>query len=469
MAAWKQNLVTLSSTLGPEMMSVIESWGPEYNSLLEEYLADPNGEMGQKFYTEMLEATGQGAAGAQSTASQYQAAGSDNIQAYSDALQSNTAPNEAAQIIADGVAGELSRADYSAITTELARAMRALSGDLVEGWNVSALPPHLRMGFQVGQGAKAKFGRELESLQAGLERQVQQQLTVVSSRKQLAGTAWVFGDIPESIQIPTNGIVATGFPALRDETAQVAETLCTNLAEAKASHAQGLARLACLALPAPYKWIVGQLSYQDKIILAASPYPSVPELLADARFAVVVELVHRHNPWAIREQSQFNKLVTAIRPDQVEASLRVVKIAVDALRVLATVQERLEQLEPASQTAQDVSVQVADLIFPGFLHVISPQWLPRLPTWLNGVALRLQNARTDSYRDEARMEQLAPVLDAYAQLLDAHPASTPEIDHIGYLIEEFRIQLFAQSLRTAETVSAKRILKAIAEVTTALA
>ena len=117
MAAWKQNLVTLSSTLGPEMMSVIESWGPEYNSLLEEYLADPNGEMGQKFYTEMLEATGQGAAGAQSTASQYQAAGSDNIQAYSDALQSNTAPNEAAQIIADGVAGELSRADYSAITT----------------------------------------------------------------------------------------------------------------------------------------------------------------------------------------------------------------------------------------------------------------------------------------------------------------------------------------------------------------
>ena len=64
------------------------------------------------------------------------------------------------------------------------------------------------------------------------------------------------------------------------------------------------------------------------------------------------------------------------------------------------------------------------------------------------------------------MAQLEPVLDAYDAVLRAHPTRGPAIDRIGYLIEEFRLQLFAQTLRTVETVSAKRILKAIAEIGT---
>ncbi len=348
-------------------------------------------------------------------------------------------------------------------TEELGRALLALTGETAEGWDPAALPDHLRMGFLVGKGPKAEFSRDLESLQAGLDRQVQQKLATSSPRKRLAGRTWVFGRIPESVTVRDQGVTATGYPALEDETSQVAETLATTLDEATARHHRGLARLVGLALPEPYRWVVAHLTNPDKIALAASPYPSVPDLLADARLAALADLIGRQDPWAVRDQAAFDALVASVRPDQVEATHRVVQVAAEALRALAGVQEGLGAIDPGSETFQDVSDQVADLVFPGFLHVIGPAWLPRLPVWLRGAGLRVQAASTDPRRDQTRMDQLLPVLDAYAALVDAQSHPTPETDRIGYLIEELRLQIFAQTLRTVETVSPKRILKAIAE------
>ena len=349
-------------------------------------------------------------------------------------------------------------------TAELSRALLALTGEPVSEWDVSALPDHLKMGFAVPSGKKTEFSRDLESLQAGLGRQVKKKLATSSPRKRESGTTWVFGRMPETVSIRDHGITVVGYPALKDETTKVSEDLLTDKGKAEASHLGGLTRLVSFALPEPYKWVIAHMTNPDKIALGSSPYPSIPALLADARLAAISESVSRHDSWTVRDQAGFDALVTDVRPDQVEATHQNVIHAAESLRAAARVRQLLSGLHHSSYLFQDVKNQTDNLVFDGFLHVIGSQWLPRVPVWLKGAEMRLQSAATDPRRDEVRMSQLDPVLDAYSDLLDAHPDSNPEIDRIGYLIEEFRLQIFAQTLRTVETVSAKRILKAISEI-----
>jgi ATP-dependent helicase HrpA len=141
-----------------------------------------------------------------------------------------------------------------------------------------------------------------------------------------------------------------------------------------------------------------------------------------------------------------------------------VTICAEALRISSRVRQLLAGVDPESGLSVDLSYQMDNIIFDRFLSVIPPVWLTRVPVWLRGAEMRLHSAATDPRRDPPRMAQMTPVLDAYSQLIEAHPAPNESIDRIGYLIEEFRLQVFAQSLRTIETVSAKRILKAIADI-----
>jgi ATP-dependent helicase HrpA len=349
-------------------------------------------------------------------------------------------------------------------TEELDRALHALTGETITGWDPQALPDHLRMGFLVTTGQSTQYSRDLETLQSDLSRQVLSKLEKSSTRKRESGTTWVFGSMPENLSIKDHGVTVTGYPCLKDEVTQVSEVLFTSLDQAQSSHRQGLARLIGFNLPEPYKWVIAHLSNQDKIALGSSPYPSVPDLLADARFVAVTNLISGHDTWAVRDEPTFTEMVTCVRPDQVDSTHATVLLAAESLRIASGVHQLLAKCDQNSYLVQDTSSQIDSLIFNGFLHVFPTQWLARVPTWLRGIEMRIKSAMADPRRDESRMEQMDPVLDAYAELMDAHPQSSQEIDRIGYLIEEFRLQVFAQSLRTIETVSSKRILKAMAEL-----
>ncbi|MDR0783485.1 MAG: DUF3418 domain-containing protein, partial [Propionibacteriaceae bacterium] len=178
--------------------------------------------------------------------------------------------------------------------------------------------------------------------------------------------------------------------------------------------------------------------------------------------AAIRDLAAPHHPWSIRDEPSFTALVTKIRPDQVETTFTRVKTAAAALTETTKLRANLAPHPP--YLVADITHQLDNLIFNGFLTATPTQWLARIPTWLRGASMRLDQASRDPNRDETRMDQLDPILDAYDALLSAHPDPHPDIVRIAYLIEEFRLQLFAQTLRTVETVSPKRIMKAIAEV-----
>ena len=115
-------------------------------------------------------------------------------------------------------------------------------------------------------------------------------------------------------------------------------------------------------------------------------------------------------------------------------------------------------------TREDVSAQLGNLVFDGFISFTTDPWFTHLPRYLRAASMRLDAARADPGRDEGLLAGLDELAAEYDELCDAQPDGPlpGPVEDIGFLLEEYRVQLFAQRLGTSRTVSPKRIRQAIA-------
>ena len=345
---------------------------------------------------------------------------------------------------------------------ELSRALTALTGEPILDWNSEVVPEHLRPLFRVHDGASTHTSRDLGVLQEQLGRQTHAVLSQASTHR--VGTTWVFDHLAEQVILKRGDIEVPAFPALQDAATSVREVFAATMAQGRRVHRGGIGRLVALALPNPANGIVAHLSSANLAMLATGPYDSVSALLADARDAAIGSLIP--DAWKIRDGASFDALVAEVRVDQAQAMSHVVDLAATILARYDAVTTRLARFS-GFELVRDARDQLDDLVFEGFLRAIPTEWLRRLPIWLDGISRRLDGALANLARDSVRQGELAPVLCAYDALVAAHPEPGDEIDRLGYLIEELRLQLFAQPLRPVQTVSVKRILAAIAEAGTA--
>lgn len=360
-------------------------------------------------------------------------------------------------------------ADHSRfLHAELARALRALTGVLVEDdqWRPEAVPEHLRVRFQVVErGREVEHGKDLAVLQQHLAERLQATLTRASRGTARTGaTAWEFGTIEADRTIRRGGIQAVGHPALRDDGDSVALFLAESPEAAAASHERGIRRLLVLVNPDPTRWVVSHLGAQERLWLGTSPYPGVPELLADARLKAVDRAARAHgDPALVRDERSFTELAAQVRADQADVMRRVVATASAALGWARQVRADLPGAPEA--TREDVTAQLENLVFPGFISFTTDPWYDHLPRYLQAASMRLDAARADPARDEGLLAGLDELAAEYDELCAAQPPGPlpRPVEDIAFLLEEYRVQLFAQRLGTSRTVSPKRIRRAIAE------
>ena len=124
---------------------------------------------------------------------------------------------------------------------------------------------------------------------------------------------------------------------------------------------------------------------------------------------------------------------------------------------------RVRDTAPAA--AADITEQVANLVFPGFLAATPYEHLVDVPRYLRAVSVRVTALATAPARDAQGFATITRVEDAYAELVaQAPPGRLPDfVDEVGWMIEELRVSLFAQTLRAKQAVSEKRLLSAVAE------
>ncbi len=350
----------------------------------------------------------------------------------------------------------------------LGQALTQLTGVVVEPswWRDDHLPSHLRPLFVVtDRGREVARGEDLVALQQRLSAQVARKLTRSAGNLTASGqTSWTFPVIPTHTEL---GRGVTGYPSLVDEGSTVGLAVADTDEKARRAHVQGLRRLLTRVNPDPTRWVVAHLSMSEKLALADSPYESVPALLQDAWLKASEQLAEEHGPaLAVRDRETFERVAVLVRQDQADRTRQVVGQAAAALAAATQVRLELSSLASGDRVRQDVEAQLAGLLFDRFISFTPDPWLRHLPRYCEAALLRVRAAKLNPARDARESVQVEELEDEFAALTQAQPPGPlrADVEEIAFWLEEFRVSVFAQQLRTSVPVSAKRIRKAIERV-----
>ncbi|MFT3875008.1 MAG: ATP-dependent RNA helicase HrpA [Propioniciclava sp.] len=351
----------------------------------------------------------------------------------------------------------------------LAAALTALSGDRVDpaAFNEGTLPEHLGVRYVITDGRRELgAGKDFEALRKQFAPRLNRRLNAAASDVAHAGaTRWEFGAIPATTGVDRDPAPLVGYPALVDLGTKVGVRVYNTAAKASRSQALGLRRLVVLASPDPTRSVFSRLSNADKIALSAGPYASLNALLADARLRATADLIAARgiDPDAVRDQAAFTKVVDAVRPDAADRMQTVTRIAAKALTWHAEARAELAR-RPEGDSKADLSAQLDNLIFPGFIAATPEPHFTRLERYLHAAEVRLHGWAANPAREAQNLDVIADLEDAYdAAIARYEVGELPDAAvEVGWLLEELRVSLFAQSLGTAQPVSAKRVRTALA-------
>jgi ATP-dependent helicase HrpA len=276
-------------------------------------------------------------------------------------------------------------------------------------------------------------------------------------------TAWTFGELPELMELRRGSQVLIGFPALIDRGHGVEIEVFDEPELAAAKHRAGLRRLVALQIREPLKYLEKNL---PELTTMAAAYISLGTLeeLREQIIGVALDRAFLADPLPTDERS-FKARVEEGRARLNLIAQEVARLAATVLLEHAAAQRKLKDSKPPREVAEDIQAQLQRLVGKRFLAQTPWHALQHLPRYLKGVVLRLDKLRADPARDAARLAELRPLEQPWQRrVAELRGAGHARLDEFRWLLEELRIGLFAQELRTPQPVSVKRLEKAWAQL-----
>ena len=199
--------------------------------------------------------------------------------------------------------------------------------------------------------------------------------------------------------------------------------------------------------------------------MTRNPYPRLGALLDDC-VACAADQVIADAGGPAWDADGFARLVATARDALPLATARAVDVVAQVLEAAYEAEARLQRTTgPALAAAlADARAQFAALIYPGFVSETGLPRLPHLIRYLRAISRRLEVAAENPGRDAERMAAVHRVTDAYHRAIEQlapDRRSGAEVQAVRWMIEEFRVSLFAQMLGASGPVSEKRILAAL--------
>jgi ATP-dependent helicase HrpA len=279
----------------------------------------------------------------------------------------------------------------------------------------------------------------------------------------VAYTAWTFGELPELMEIRRGAQVLVGFPALIDRGAHVEIEVFDEPEVAAAKHRAGLRRLVALQIKEPLKYLEKNIPELQKMSAFYMPL-GTPEQLREQIVAVAVDRAFLADPLPA-DAAAFKARVEEGRTRLNLIAQEVARLALTVLTEYAAAARKLKDARPPKEVADDVAAQLQRLVGRQFLLATPWAALQHLPRYLKAVVLRLDKLRGDPARDATRLSELRPLEQRWIRrVAELKGASHPRLDEYRWLLEELRVSLFAQELRTPQPVSAKRLDKAWSQI-----
>ena len=351
------------------------------------------------------------------------------------------------------------------LVPNLSQTLAQMTGVRVEPDQWPELPAHLNIRLSVldETGKVLGQGRDLGELKSVIE------LTPTAAPSNVAGfslskklTSWNFAELPKEVVLDQGSLKLKRYPALKDQIKHVDQVLCDSAAEACEQTVEGLQRLFVLALPQQCKSLLDRLNADHELVLACRNLGDVKTLGDDVLCAVANE-VFLGSP--INTKGDFDASLSRGRGDfvnQSESKLAQVKQILLSWSQVNHWCNGNRQDPRLGAVIEDIEAQAAGLIFPGFVRQTPAKWLHRYPVYLKAILRRQSRASQTLRQDQEHQQVLSDLNVRLSRVQQLYGAKA--LDEIPWMLEEFRVSLFAQDLKTAIPVSAKRIIKKLESI-----
>ncbi|MDD3326324.1 MAG: ATP-dependent RNA helicase HrpA [Zoogloea sp.] len=276
----------------------------------------------------------------------------------------------------------------------------------------------------------------------------------------LAGfTGWSFGPLPELLEVKVAGREIVGFPALHDDGASVSLRPFDTPEEAAKVHRGGLARLFALELSAQVK-AIEKLPGIRELALQFISYGNEAELKQQLVTATL-ERCCLLEPLPADADS-FAKRCQEAKPRITLVAQELMRLTGQLIAEHATLTKRVASLKTFPEVVADINAQVARLMPKNFLVALPYERIAQIPRYLKAATVRIDKLRTNPARDGQLMADWKRLAQPFERewLAKAKAGVTdPQLEEFRWLLEELRVGLFAQELKTPMPVSVKRLQK----------
>ncbi|MBD2921318.1 ATP-dependent helicase HrpA [Burkholderia pseudomallei] len=374
-------------------------------------------------------------------------------------------------------------------------------------FKLETLPAHLFMNFKVidEHGRQLAMGRNLAQLRAELGAQAQQHFQKIAAAATLAPagepaaaaagasgararraplgappraaepaaqagaaagatalyehlTTWNFGKLPELLEIRRRGETLFGYPALVDRGTHCDVEVFDSPDEAARIHRAGLRRLFALQLKEPIKYLEKNLPGLREMAMQYMSLGTQDEL-RDQLIATALDRACLQEPLPADDAS-FHARRDEGRSRLNLLAQEIARLVGQILAEYAGLAKKLAQAKPFPAAHADMQGQLAALVGKRFVVDTPYAQLAHFPRYLKGIALRIDKLKADPARDARQAAELQPLAQHYQRsVAQRGGVADARLAEFRWLLEELRISLFAQELRTPMPVSVKRLYK----------
>jgi ATP-dependent helicase HrpA len=350
------------------------------------------------------------------------------------------------------------------------RAQKQLDVPL-DAFRLEQLPQHLLMNFVVvdEHGRQLGVSRNFAQLRAELAPKQSAAPVALARGGVPAATAeavrmieWSLGEFKPTSEIMRSGQKVSLFNALVDDNDAVLLRAFDTQEEAQMAHRAGLRRLFMLALKEQVKFLEKNLfsgkEYGANMAMQFLPFGSAQDLQRQIFFVTF-------DRCCLGEPLPTNEKEFATRCKEAKSRLNLV--AQEIARLLGTILQEYHALQKAlpgfkshGAATQDIRAQCEWLLHKEFVARTPYERLQHLPRYLKAINLRLEKLRADPARDARQFAQMASLQQAWQRKLAAQQGNVDsKVEEFGWLLQELRVSLFAQELKTPVIVSVKRLQK----------
>lgn len=376
-------------------------------------------------------------------------------------------------------------------------------------FKLETLPAHLFMNFKVidEHGRQLAMGRNLAQLRAELGAQAQQHFQKIAAAATLAPagepaaaaagasgararrvplgappraaepaaqagaaagatalyenlTTWNFGKLPELLEIRRRGETLFGYPALVDRGTHCDVEVFDSPDEAARIHRAGLRRLFALQLKEPIRYLEKNLPGLREMAMQYMSLGTQDEL-RDQLIATALDRACLQEPLPADDAS-FHARRDEGRSRLNLLAQEIARLVGQILAEYAGLAKKLAQAKPFPAAHADMQGQLAALVGKRFVVDTPYAQLAHFPRYLKGIALRIDKLKADPARDARQAAELQPLAQHYQRsVAQRGGVADARLAEFRWLLEELRISLFAQELRTPMPVSVKRLYKVL--------